>query len=150
MAVLGFVNTVRALCGRPARRALPLTGCERDRDDRCVVSMALGLEVGDSAHPPWAADGRWVMRLSDAATARRVGARTGQAWRAHPPEVRLPEALVDLAVSHHLGLVVPDDDGRVRGWWLPGADGFPAFRTPEAPVARRNAGHGTTRTVRAR
>jgi hypothetical protein len=133
-SIIDFADAVRALCGRPHRRALPLANCERDSDERCVVAAALGVSVGESAHPSWAVDGRWVMRFADPATARRVGIGLDQPWRAEPAEVLLPDALVNLAVSHHYGVVVPDDGGDVRGWWLPGADGLPVFCTPTDPL----------------
>jgi hypothetical protein len=38
--------------------------------------------------------------------------------------------LVDLAVSEHYDVVVEDEEGWLRGWWIPGDDGLPAFLTP--------------------
>lgn len=134
ISVLEFVNRVRAQLGEPALPGLPLLGTEADDEERDVLGTALGAAVGDSEHPEWSQGGRWVMRFADASTAERVAAGLGQDWVAEPPEVLLPGVLVDLAVSEHFDVVVEDDEGWVRGWWVPGEDGLPEFFTPNDPL----------------
>jgi hypothetical protein len=73
-------------------------------------------------------------------TARRVGIVTSLDWMAEPPEVSLPDALVDLAVSQHHDVVVGDAVGYVRGWWVPHADGSPVFLTPADPLIPGDCG----------
>lgn len=133
ISVLAYVNWVRALLGSPALPGLPLLGTEADREGRDVLASALGVLIGGSEHRDWSPE-RWMMRLDDAATAERVATALGQEWVAEPPEVRLPDDLIDLAVSQHYGVVVEDEEGWVRGWWVPDDDGFPAFVTPEDPL----------------
>jgi hypothetical protein len=99
-----------------------------------VLGSALGISVGGSEHPEWSARGRWVIRFDDASVAHRVASSLGQEWLTEPAEVVLPDALVDLAVSNHYGVVVEDDEGWVRGWWVPDDDGLPEFITPTDPL----------------
>ena len=94
-----------------------------------MLGSALSVPVGGSDHPNWSHE-RWVIRLEDASTAERVGTALGQEWVAEPPEVALPDAVTDLAVSQHYEVVVDDDEGWVRGWWIPDDDGLPSFVTP--------------------
>jgi hypothetical protein len=115
-SVLGFINRIRIMLDLPELGALSLLGTEPDHEFNSVLSAALEVPVGESAHPEWAEQGRWVMRFAGGMTARRVGIVTSLDWLAEPPEVRLPDALVDLAVSQHLDVVVGDGVGYVRGW----------------------------------
>lgn len=143
-SVLDFINRVRTLQNLDEWGALPLLGTEADDERNDVVASALGGPVGESEHPEWAAQGRWVMRLPDRLTARRVGIVTGLEWLPEPPAVRLPDALVDLAVAQHLDVVVHDGIGFVRGWWVPGDEGgLPVFLTPTDPLIPGDCGiHG--------
>jgi hypothetical protein len=135
ISVLDFVNHVRALTATSPLPGLPLLGTQPDDEERDVLGSALSVSVGASEHPDWSARGRWVMRFHDASTAQRVATALGQEWLAEPPEVVLPDALVDLAVSEHYDVVVEDDEGWVRGWWAPaGDDGLPEFLTPSDPL----------------
>jgi len=135
VSVLDFINRIRTLQQLDEWNALPLLGAEADDEHNDVVAAALGVPVGESEHPDWAAQGHWVMRFPDRLTARRVGIVCGLAWLPEPPEVRLPDALVDLAVSQHLDVVVRDDVGFVRGWWVPDEqNGMPVFLTPTDPL----------------
>ena len=129
ISVLAYVNRVRALLGSPAVPGLPLLGTDADDEHRGVLGSALGAPIGGSEHPGWSSD-RWVMRVDDASTAERVAKELGQDWAGEPPEVTLPDALIDLAVAQHYDVVVEDDEGWVRGWWVPDGDGFPEFLTP--------------------
>jgi hypothetical protein len=70
------------------------------------------------------------MRFEDRLTARRIGVVTGQEWIAEPPEVDLPDALIDLAVASHYDLVEPDEWGFVAGWWVPDDEAELAWHTP--------------------
>ena len=119
---------------------LELLTTEADDESHDVVGSALCVPVGESEHPEWAERGVWVMRLVDGLTAARVGVVTGLEWFAEPAEVRLPECLVDLAVSQHFDLVVSDDLGLVDGWWMPDEHGFPSYVTSEEPVLARLPG----------
>ena len=130
ISVLDYVNRVRALLGSSVLPGLPLLGTEADAEGRDVLGTALGVQIGWSEHPDWAIRERWVMRFDDASTAARVATALGAEWVAKPPEVVLPDELVDLAVAEHLDVVVEDEEGWVRGWWIPDADGLPAFLTP--------------------
>jgi hypothetical protein len=135
LSVLDFINRVRVLQDLSQWDALPLIETETDDERGDVVAFALGVPVGESEQPDWATNGRWVMRFPDGVIARRVGIVCGLEWLADPPEVRLPDALVDLAVSQHHDVVVSDEAGFVRGWWVPGdEDGMPVFRTPTDPL----------------
>jgi hypothetical protein len=135
VSVLAFINRIRTLRDLDEWSALPLLGTEADDDHNDVVAAALGVPVGESEHPEWGAQSRWVMRFADRLTARRVGIACGLEWVPEPPEVRLPDALVDLAVSQHLDVVVRDEVGYVRGWWVPDEEsGMPVFVTPTDPL----------------
>ncbi len=141
VSVLDFINRVRTLQDLGEWGALPLLRTEADDEHHDVVASALGVSVGESEHHDWAAQGRWVMRFADRLTARRIGIVTGLEWRGDPPEVQLPDALVDLAVSQHLDIVVRDDVGFVRGWWVPGDDdGMPVFLAVTDPLIPANGG----------
>lgn len=142
ISVLDFVNRVRALTGASPLPGLPLLGTEPDDEERDVLRSALGVSVGASEHSDWSTQGRWVMRFHDASNAERVASALGQEWLDEPPEVALPDALVDLAVSEHFAVVVEDDEGWLRGWWAPGDDGHPEFFTPSDPLVP--TGGGTT------
>ena len=139
ISVLDYVNRVRALLGSPVLPGLPLLDTEADAEGHDVLGTALGVPIGGSEHPVWSARDRWVMRCSDASTAERVATALGSEWVAEPPEVALPDELVDLAVSEHYDVVVEDDEGWVRGWWIPDDDGLPVFITPND----RSFGRGT-------
>ena len=130
ISVLDYVNRVRVLLGSSVLPGLPLLGTEADAEGRDVLGMALGVPIGGSEHPDWAFRERWVMRFDDASTAERVATVLGSEWVVAPPEVVLPDELVDLAVSEHYDVVVEDEEGWVRGWWIPDDDGLPAFVTP--------------------
>jgi hypothetical protein len=124
-SLLEWVNSVRTLLDRPELPGIELDRTERDDDENCVVAMALGQPVGPSAASEDALD--WVIRFDDGRVARRVGIIMGLKWRPEPPEVDLPEAVVDLAVSHHRGWVEADELGFLLAWWVPkSADQEPA------------------------
>lgn len=129
-SVLDYVNRVRVLLGSSVLPGLPLLGTEADAEGRDVLGTALGVPIGRSEHPDWASRERWVMRFDDVSTAERVATALGSEWVATPPEVVLPGELVDLAVSEHYDVVVEDEEGWVRGWWIPDDDGLPVFLTP--------------------
>jgi len=133
ISVLEFVNRVRALQGLPACGGLALRGIAPD-GEHCIISAALGVPIDLSVHPEWSARGCWVMRFARWETAWRVGIGMDLPWLARPPQVCLPDALVDLAVSENLDVVVGDESGFVRGWWVPDDDGFPCFLTPTEPL----------------
>lgn len=118
---LELINRVRAADGRS-----PLLFLRMDED--CVLEAALELPIGWAEHPAWRGQEHWVVRLPDAYTARLVGYALDQPWQAH--EVRLPDSLIDLAVSQHFDVVIADQAGVVRGWWIPDEDGLPLFVTP--------------------
>lgn len=139
-SVLDFINRVRTICELTEWVELPFLGTEPDHETGCVVAAALGVPVGESGNPEWAAQGLWVMRFDDLRLARRVGVVTGQAWLSESPEVRLPEVLVDLAVAQHLDAVVPDDVGFVRGWWVPTGNGDRHFHKPGDPLIPGDCG----------
>lgn len=80
----------------PERGALPLLGTEPDSERDRVLAAAFGLPVGESDILNGPGRARWVMRFHERLTARRVGIVIRQDWLAAPPEVRLPDALVDL------------------------------------------------------
>ena len=64
-----------------------------------------------------------MIRFRDRLTARRVGIVMGLEWTPHPAEVRLPDQVIDLAVSQGVGRVEADEDGNLRGWWVPASRG---------------------------
>ncbi len=76
-----------------------LSGTEEDAETNCVVATAQGVPVGESEHPDWSADSKRVMRLPDRAMARVVGMVTEREWRTYPPEVALPEEVMDGCVA---------------------------------------------------
>jgi hypothetical protein len=111
ISALEYVNRVRALLGSTVLPGLPFLDTDADAEGRDVLGTALGAPIGGSEHPDWSARDRWVMRFGDATTAERVATALGSEWVSEPPEVVLPEALVDLAVSDHYDVVVEDEEG---------------------------------------
>ena len=118
ISVLDFCNRIRTLLDLDELPCLWLAGTEQDDDEACVVATALGTPVGPSDHPDWESEDRMVMRFADRATARLVGVITELPWREDPPEVQLPEEIMDLAVSHHFSAVDADDFGRLVAWYV--------------------------------
>ncbi len=113
----------------PVLSAVLVAGTERDDDKKCILASALGVPVSGRD----ALGQEWVMRFSDRLVARRVGIVMGLAWRPDPPEVTLPDALVDLCVSEHFGVIEVDDIGFLKCWWVPqGPNGTHLF--PFAPT----------------
>jgi hypothetical protein len=133
ISVLEFINRVRGACGKEPFVHVPLLGTRADDEEGDVLAAALELSVGRSNNKEWAARDGWVMRFDDVAVAKRVAHALGVEWVAEPPEVRLPDALVDLSVSQHYA-VVEDEEGWLRGWWIPDANGLPEFCTPHDPL----------------
>ncbi len=129
ISVLAYVNRVRDLLGSPA---LPGSHFSARKQ---TMNIATSWDRLSARHRRLQASrlvaDRWVMRVDDASTADRVAKELGQDWAGEPPEVTLPEALIDLAVAQHYDVVVEDEEGRVGGWWVPDGDGFPEFLTPE-------------------
>jgi hypothetical protein len=139
ISVLEFINRVRAVLRYPALLALPVVGT----DD--VLESALGLGVGGAENMHWELERRWVMRFDLAWLAERVATALALEWVAEPPEVALPDALIDLAVSEHLEVVVEDDEGWVRGWWVPDTAGLPRFLTPDDRIVEIGGARPETR-----
>jgi len=130
--LLDFVNAVRALQGREPVDTLPLVATEADDDRDGFVAVTLGCEAGDALDPEWSAQDRWVLRFSASRDAEDVAAMFGLPLSRRYNEVMAPADLVDLMVSEHFGLVEADDEGFVRGWWVPidGRDAVMEWRTP--------------------
>src|SRR4051812_39532675 len=118
ISLLEFVNRIRTLIDLTEMPCIWLTGTAQDDEANCIVATALGLPVGQSENLGWSAESRWVMRMPDRATARLVGIVTDLDWRADPPEVALPDEVIDLAVSHHFAAVESDDIGVLAAWWV--------------------------------
>jgi len=134
ISVLAFINAVRAELRRPALPALPYVGT----DD--VLAAALGVEVDGAENLHWELAGRWVMHFAEPWIAEQVATSLGLESVAEPPEVALPDALVDVAVSEQFDVVVEDDEGWVRGWWVPDAEGIPEFITPSDAIVELRSG----------
>ena len=117
--LLGFMNQVRGVQELDILRYLSLTGTDPDDERQCVLGRALHCPVGGSKDPTWEAAGQWVMRFNDLWTTRTVGIVTQQEWLPDPLEVRLPDELVDFAVSVRHGLVETDEVGLVSAWLVP-------------------------------
>lgn len=122
-SLVDFIDRVRTLQDLPPHGAVALAGTDPDDEDACVLAVALGCRVtsvggDDGGGPEWL----YAMRFDDRLLARRIGVVLGLEWRAEPPAVRLPDAVMDLAVSQHLGKVEADDVGFLRGWWVPMGD----------------------------
>lgn len=129
ISVLDYVNRVRALLGSPVLPGLPLLGTGADAEGRDILGTALGVPIGGSERHDGSFGERWVMRFDHTSTAERVATALASEWVAEPPEVVLPDELVDLAVAEHYDVVVEGEEGWLRGWWIPDDDGLPAFRT---------------------
>lgn len=74
--------------------------------------------------------GRLVDAKLDVGRESSIPYAVGEPWHSDPHEVRLPDELIDLAVSQHFNVVVSDGRGIVRGWWIPDEEGMPLFVTP--------------------
>lgn len=130
-SLLDFINRVRTLQDLPAHPAVSLADTEPDDEEKCVLGHALGVPVGGSDAK--GRDDKLVMRFNERLVARRVGIVMGLSWTPEPPEVDLPDALVDLTVAQHFGYVEADDIGFLRGWWVPEGpeDTQMCFYTPD-------------------
>lgn len=138
--LLRFINQVRGVQELGSLRYLNLLGTDPFDEQNCVLAQALNCEVGGSANSTWDAAARWVMRFDDLWTTRTVGIVTEQEWLPDAFEVRLPDVLVDFAVSAQHHLIETDDQGYVRGWLVPrdGHDleqGFERLEMPGFEVA---------------
>ncbi len=80
------------------------------------------------------------MHFAEPWIAEQVATSLGLESVAEPPEVALPDALVDVAVSEQFDVVVEDDEGWVRGWWVPDAEGIPEFITPSDAIVELRSG----------
>lgn len=129
-SLLDFVERVRTLQDLPLVGAISLSDAVVDDEERCVLALALGCRVGGVE----TSEGEWpmAMHFPDRLLARRIGIVMGLPWSATPPAVRLPDAIADVAVSHHFGLTEAGELGFLRGWWVPvdEDDGELAFFTP--------------------
>lgn len=136
--VLAFINRVRTIQELDELSAIDLKNTIPDDMSRCVLARAMQCEIDGARHPAWASDHRWVMRFADRAMARLVGIVTEQEWAGEHREVALPEDLVDLAVAAHAGVLLSDEPGFLRGWWVPADEEgtewrlhvMPGFRSP--------------------
>lgn len=70
ISVLDFFNRVRTLLELNELPCAWMSGTEQDDETNCIVATALGAPVGESEHPDWSADSRWVMRPPDRAAGR--------------------------------------------------------------------------------
>jgi hypothetical protein len=113
-SLVDFINRVRTLQDLPKLLAVPVAGTERDDDEKCILASALDVQVCSDEER-----NEWVMRFSDRRLARRVGIVMGLPWRLDPPEVTLPDPLIDLCVSEHFGFIEADEIGFLKCWWVP-------------------------------
>jgi hypothetical protein len=116
-SLIDFVNRVRTLQDLPKLPGVWVTDTESDNDERCIVASALGVPVSTSRSP--GREEEWVMRFTDRLLARRVGIVMGLSWRPDPPEVALPDALIDLCVAEHFGFIEVGEIGFLKCWWVP-------------------------------
>jgi hypothetical protein len=114
--VLDCVNSVRAVQGLDTLGAIELDAAETFD---AMLDTALGCTLGPAAHPQLEREHRWALSFADPATARAVAQTLAARWSRDHSEVEAPQALVDLAIAAHYGLVFSDDMGFLKGWIVP-------------------------------
>jgi len=88
-------------------------------------SLALSVSTWDGAENlHWVLEGRWVVRFAEPWTAEQVTRSLGLERVVEPPEVALPDAVADLAVSEHFDV----------------AEGIPEFITATDPIVELRSG----------
>ncbi len=91
-----------------------------------LAALGLGVPAGPSEHPDRDAETRFVMRLPERLTARRVGVTTGEPWRGPARGLAPGPGHRAHGLRDDDLVVAADDNGLfVRGWWVPEDDGFP-------------------------
>jgi hypothetical protein len=114
--VLDCINAVRTVQGLETLGAIELDASETFDE---MLDAALGCTLGPAAHPQLDREHRWALSFPDPGTARAVAETLGARWSRDHSEVESPQALVDLAIAAHHGLVFSDDMGFLKGWIVP-------------------------------
>ena len=137
--VLSRVNAVRTVQGLETLGAIELDASETFD---AMLNSALGCDLGPATHPQLEREHRWALSFPDPGTARAVAETLGARWSRDHSEVEAPQALVDLAIAAHHGLVFSDDMGFLKGW-IGSSDNDPAlWKLCVMPGFAAPPGHG--------
>ena len=136
--VLDCVNSVRTVQGLETLGAIEL---DASGTFDAMLDAALGCDLGPATHPQLEREHRWALSFPDPGTSRAVAETLAARWSRDHSEVEAPQALVDLAVAAHYGLVFADDMGFLKGWIVPSDDDPALWRLCVMPGFCAPPGH---------